>query len=137
MGGVFGTATLWLIAWASGFGSGWILAASLFTTLTISIPFSVRFWARRVAKTLPGVATPQTWLFDSSGISVTNEKGQVTISPWSAVMRVTRDTDYGYLEDHSGGKSPLPLAIIGLEAMTLIEQLHADAATRSNNGKSS
>ncbi len=133
IGAWIGFAALWFIALVSDFQSDWMLAAVIFTALNASLPLHLRYWARRSAKTMNGVATAQTWMFDSTGITVINENGQTITSPWSVVARVSRDQDYGYLEDGIGGKSPLPLTLIGASGMDQIELLHKEATVRPSS----
>lgn len=135
IGTFVGTGSLWFLALVSGRQTGFIFAAIIFTSLSLSLPIGIRYQSWRLAKKWAGVAKPQTWEFNSSSIVVVNHDGRIITSPWSTIKSITEDEKYIYLIDRDGGRSPIPRSIIGESGNVTLRAFHAEA-TRAASIKS-
>ena len=109
---LIGTLALWTIAFGLKWQFGIISAAVMMTCLFLSVPFGIRYTSDKAARTMRGVATPQTWLFTDGEISVTNTDSTQIRSPWSTIKTAVIRGDYLLLIPHAGGCSPIPIEVI-------------------------
>lgn len=123
IGVIIGTAATWFLAFASRWASGYDLVAISMTALLFSVITGPYIYARKLAKKLPGVITPQTWTFSDMGIVVENTDGTKINSPWSVVSRLSISDGYMNLHAKTGACSPIPLSLVGQEGVEAIRAI--------------
>jgi hypothetical protein len=113
IGFIVGNTSLWFLFFVSHFQYGMLLAALMFSIISIMALGYPWYFARKVSRTHNAVVDGQTWEFTDDNVIVRLGDRTETRSSWDKIVRIDECDGHLLLVTRDGSCSPIPLYLLG------------------------